>query len=93
MNTEIHTNPDLIASKNLNIDIDVSGIGRVDLKIEKSGCAACVFSKNELLFVRLNGNRVIPRLEGFIDNETHRRLDDLLKSNAQPMTPFIADID
>lgn len=71
-NREIHRNPDLYPSPNLNIDMEMDGVGRVDLKIDESGCAACVFSNTELLFIRMNGNHVVPRLEGFIENEKQR---------------------
>lgn len=67
-NREIHTNPDLIRSPHINIDVRCNGIGRIDLKIDESGYAACVFSR-ELLFVRMNGNHSVPRLLGFIENE------------------------
>lgn len=54
--------------------MEENGIGRVDLKIDNSGCAACVFSHSELLMVRMNGNRFVPKLEGFIEFEKTRRL-------------------
>lgn len=74
---EIHTNPDLFASPHLHIDTFIDGVGRIDLKIEKSGIAACVFSKSELLFIRLNGHRAVPRLETFIENETSRKINEV----------------
>lgn len=73
MNREIHSNPDLVRSFHLNIDVDVVGIGRMDIKVNESGFAACVFSR-ELLFVRMNGNHAVPRLAGFIEYEKERFL-------------------
>lgn len=68
-NWEIHANPDLYKSRTLNIDLDHgNGIGRIDLKINNSGFAGCIFS-NALMFVRFNGNHVVPRLLGIIQNE------------------------
>lgn len=71
-NREIHTNPDLRVSKTLNFEIEGEGIDRIDLKIDQSGHAACVFTKNELLFMRMNGNHCVPRLEGFIGNQVEQ---------------------
>lgn len=73
-NREIHTNPTLTRSNHVNIDVDVEGIGRIDVKLNDSGFAACVFSR-ELLYVRMNGNSV-PRLLGFIENEKNRALQN-----------------
>lgn len=70
-NREIHTNPDLVRSTVLNIDVRCTGIGRIDLKVDESGFAACVFSR-ELLFVRMNGNHAVPRLLGYIEAEKAR---------------------
>lgn len=105
-NREIHTNPDLNRSQNLHIDVRMeAGIGRIDLKVDESGCAACVFSNNELLFVRMNGNRVVPKLEGFIEQEIYRRVakvkDDIgrkylldwANSMVPPFESFVADLD
>lgn len=104
-NKEIHTSPDLIVSPNMHIDVNVSGVGRIDLKVDDGGVAACVFSNGELLFVRMNGNRVVPRLEGFIQHEANRHLemmkdgigkkylDDWLKNNVPQFQPQIAEID
>lgn len=75
-NREIHTNPDLIASHTMNIDIDAHGLGRIDLKVDESGYAACVFSNKELLFVKMNGNHTFPRLEGFLNAEVKKTIDE-----------------
>lgn len=75
-NREIHTNPDLVMSPNLNIEIGGLGLGRIDLKVDDTGFAACAFSNKELLMVKMNGNHTFPRLEGFIDNEVKRTLVD-----------------
>lgn len=67
-NREINTNPDLIRSANLNINlVNINGIGRIDLKIGESGNAACVLSDKELLFIRMNGHHSVPRLQAFMD--------------------------
>lgn len=68
-NREIHTNPDLVISPHLNIDLDENGIGRVDLKIDDSGFACCAFTKRELLFVRMNGHHAVPKMAEFIAQE------------------------
>lgn len=70
-NRQINTNPDLIRSAIMNIDVQCDGISRIDLKVDDSGFAACTFTR-ELLFVRMNGNHVVPRLMGFIENEKER---------------------
>lgn len=70
-NREIHTNPNLLRSPIINFDYETDGIARLDLKNNRSGFAACVFSR-ELLFVRMNGDHVVPRLMGFIENEKER---------------------
>lgn len=76
-NREIHTNPDLIMSQTLNIDIGGTiGFGRIDLKVDDSGYAACIFSKKDLLFMKMNGNHTFPRLEGFVEGEVERLLED-----------------
>lgn len=61
-NPEILANPDIIMSPKLNIDLDYDGFGRVDLKIDNSGFACCVMNEKYLLFVRMNGNHVFPKL-------------------------------
>lgn len=76
-NREIHGNPDLIISKNINIDLQMDGIGRIDLKVNDSGFASCVFSAKELLFVRMNGPSVFPHLFGLIEAEAQRNLPTL----------------
>lgn len=77
MNREIHTNPDLKKAQTLNIDIGrgATGVGRIDLKIDESGFGGCVFSNTELLFIKMNGNHTVPRLEGFIENEIQREIE------------------
>lgn len=59
---EIHTNPDLLFSKSLNIELQATGVTRFDLKVNKTGFAGCVLSETDLLFMRMNGNHAIPRL-------------------------------
>lgn len=72
-NREIHTNPDIFRSPSLNFNVAADGIGRMDVKLNASGYAAMVFTR-ELLFVRMNGNRAVPRLMGFIENEKEQHL-------------------
>lgn len=81
------------------------GIGRIDLKVDDSGCAACVISNSELLFIRFNGNRVVPRLEGFIQNETSRRIEEVkydigkqffnrwIQTNVPEFEPYVPNVD
>lgn len=58
-NREIHTNPVLVPAASLNINlVNINGMGRVDLKIDDSGFAACVLSDKELLFIRMNDTTV-----------------------------------
>lgn len=71
-NREIHTNPDLIKSPHLNVDLNVDGLGRIDIKIDDTGFACCVFTDKDLLFVRMNGNHAVPRLNDFIQTEFDR---------------------
>lgn len=67
-NREIHTNPDLLFSKNLNIELlDDADVVRTDLKVDDSGFACCVLSQKHLLFVRLNGNHAMPRLMDIVN--------------------------
>lgn len=79
INREIHTNPDLFRSTSLNFNVNVDGMARVDVKVNASGYAAMVFSR-ELLFVRMNGNRAVPRLMGFIQNEKDAHLRNMKKA-------------
>lgn len=86
-NREIHGNPDLVVSKNMNIDWVADGITRVDIKIGDSGHACCVFSENELLFVRMNGHHVLPRLGECVRSEAYRTItpDEIIsKVNENP---------
>lgn len=69
-NREIHSNPDLILSPLLNIDIGSNGLGRLDLKVDESGYGACVFSAKDLLFIKMNGNHTFPRVESSIRSES-----------------------
>lgn len=66
-------------SNTLNIDIGSIGLGRVDLKIGESGHAACIFSNKDLVSVKMNGNHTVPRLEGFIESEVQRVLNQRVK--------------
>lgn len=71
-NKEIHTNPNLSVSNIFHIDVSGDGIGRIDLKVDESGFAACIFSDIQLLFVRMNGNHVVQRLDEFVQRECDR---------------------
>lgn len=75
-NKEIHTNPDLTMSQTINIEIGVGGFGRLDLKVDQSGYAALVFSNKDLLFVKMNGNHTVPRLEGYIEFEKKKMIEE-----------------
>lgn len=75
INQEISRNPDLYVSSKLHIDIigaGLTGMCRMDLKVDNSGCAGMFFSRSELLFIRMNGNRVGPKVDGLIEAETRR---------------------
>lgn len=79
-NIEIKTNPDLVRSTCLHIDIQVTDdIGRANLKIGKSGFAAMVFSK-ELYFMKMNGHHTVPRLLGYIDRIKRQSADEAAKT-------------
>lgn len=78
-NREIHTNPDLVVDPTFNMNFDLSGFCRVDLKVEESGYAACILSEKDLVFVRMNGNHSIPRLENFIEMETKRCVERVIE--------------
>lgn len=81
-NREIHSNPDLVFSKHLNIDLQTRGVGRVDLKIDESGFACCLFSEKDLLFVRLNGNHAVPRLMDLLkDSIGPDEVNEFLRAN------------
>lgn len=71
-NREIHTNPDLLTSEHLHIDLNVDGLGRIDLKLDNSGFAGAFFTTKELVFVRMNGHHAFPRLTEFIGHEAER---------------------
>lgn len=71
-NREIHENPNTMISNTLHINVSGVGIGRVDLKVDESGFAACVFSDIQLMFVRMNGNHIVPRLNEFFQREFER---------------------
>lgn len=45
-NCEIHSNPDLIISKHINIELQGAAFARADLKINNTGFACCIFSDN-----------------------------------------------
>lgn len=68
-NRECHKNPDLVRSQNLQ-----RGTGRIDLKMDETGCAVCICSNIELLFIRMNGNRVVPKINGLIGQEVNRQV-------------------
>lgn len=71
-NREIHTNLDLVYSTTLNFNIASVGIGRVDLKVNDTGFAACVMTEKELLYVQMNGHHSVSRLKSFIEDESVR---------------------
>lgn len=71
-NRTISKTPDLYRCKKLNIDFSNIGLSRFDLKIEETGYATCVFSKNELLFVSMDGDRVMTFIQEFIETEAAR---------------------
>lgn len=69
-NCAIHENPDLHMSPHLNINIpDNQSITRVDVKMDDGSFACLMFSEKDLLFVRMNGNHVHPRLLDVIEEE------------------------
>lgn len=68
-NRAISTNPDLVFSENLNIDFDGPALARIDMKINDSAHAAAFFTDRDLLFIRMNGNHVHPRLCEVIRSE------------------------
>lgn len=59
-------------SPHFNLDLREEGIGRVDIEVGDSGFACCVFTSQVLLFVRMNGHHVVPRLTNFIEAERQR---------------------
>lgn len=69
-NRAINENPDLIHSDNLNIEIPGYDILRVDFKVHESSIACAVFNDRDLLFVRMNGHHVYPRLTDYIANRS-----------------------
>lgn len=73
-NREIHENPNTMASNvlHLNFTDEVSAFGRADLKVDESGFAACIFTDIQLLFVRMNGNHAVPRINEFVQREVIR---------------------
>lgn len=78
-NRAISENPNLVFSKCLNIEIGGNSLTRVDFKINESPVACGVFTDRDLLFVRMNGHHVYPRITEHILQETHR----LYKNEAQ----------
>lgn len=87
-NQNENSDEELNSSPQLNFDFKLNGIGRIDLKIDESGFAACIFSNSELLFVRMNGNYSVPRLLGFIRNEAEHLLMDDTNAKKQIGTKF-----
>lgn len=71
-NYEIHNNPDLFMSTVINVDIEFDGVARVDVKVNDSGCACCIFGEKDLLFVRMNGNHAHPKLMQMVEHEINR---------------------
>lgn len=84
-NREIYANPDLILSKMLNIEVQAKeDIIRLDFKIENSGFACGVFSRKDLLFMRMNGNHAMPRLMDIINaTPTEEEVNGFLVGNHQ----------
>lgn len=68
-NRAISTNPELVHSQHVNIELLDSGIGRADFKVQNSPFAAGFFTDRDLLFMRVNGNHAHPRLLGAIEQE------------------------
>lgn len=59
VNQKINTNPDLIRVPHMNINVEAIGLGRMDVKVNDSGYAACIFGR-DLLFVQMDGNHAVP---------------------------------
>lgn len=84
-NREIYANPDLLFSKMMNVEIQAKeDIIRTDFEINNSGFACGIFSRNDLLFLRMNGNHAMPRLMDVINKPpTKDEVDDFLVQNQQ----------
>lgn len=82
-NREIYANPDLNLSKMLNIEVQAKeDIIRADFKIENSGFACGVFSRKDLLFMRMNGNHAMPRLMDIVNaTPTEEKVTGFLVDN------------
>lgn len=73
-NRAIDQNPDLFMSPHLNIELNGPHIARVDVKVDDSSFACMVFTEKDLLFVRMNGNHVVPRLIDFMEIEAEKSM-------------------
>lgn len=71
-NRMIRENPNLFMSPKLNIDMEGNGIVRFDMKIENSDFAFCILSEKDLLFIRMNGNHFLPKLQALLNDEIER---------------------
>lgn len=50
--------------------------------MDESGFAACIFSDVQLMFIRMNGNHVYPRLQEFVRRECERAEVTIEKAQA-----------
>lgn len=90
----IDRNPDLIKSKILHIEIAFDGIGRVDVKIGGSANAAAIFTEKDLLFVRMNGHHVFPRINELVEQQAQKIQRDMnqpLLIQAEDVLRYIND--
>lgn len=71
-NRAIHENPNLNVSPHLNIESMGISLCRIDIKINESSFACCVFTDRDLILVHMNGNHLCPRLSDFITQEAGR---------------------
>lgn len=64
-------------------------MGRFDLRVDNGEFVAYVLSDTQLLFIRMNGNHAIPRLEAFMKREFDRiplsceKVDEFLEQNQE----------
>lgn len=89
-NRTVSENPDLIFSQNLNIDVTCGEeLMRVDMKVHESGVACGVFTDRDLLFVRMNGNHVMPRISEFIKQSVEREISRLPPLSEAQVSEFL----
>lgn len=58
----------------------------MDLKVDESGFACCVFTERDLIFVRMNGNHAFPRICDYIATAARQ-----LPVTAAQVTTFVAE--